>query len=707
MPLTDPWIARDSGGNAALGVNVSLIQVYLYDPTGDGFTLFPNVEFLGCSYQEGSDPGSATFRYIYGGGYGPQSFTEALDIAYTLPGTVNPGDRLVVFATRPDSQREVLFDGFALNFGFDIIQTEEPTHFAAVGVARALWDTPMEGRYQRDSSLPYTGDDVQVDLPARFNPGGLPNCTPDTGEDYPRFVDEGMAKIPDYPSRRWDLAGAACYLLWRGNPDQEVVENPLTADINDLLVAKVPTGDDFDPNDPLTYESEPIVIRDTPVTGRDWPNLLYDLIRDYGFGMCFRLSTAPGGFPLTTLDVFAQQGGPIKDLWLQPEGTDLDPFYTNMFAGSIARDVTNVVNRWEVLGALERKEASFILFPGYPATSGDGTLIANLDRYTKSHAEFNSVPGRNDKYRRYVTDEAGEGHYEPGTSEKLTTVADLSEIFDPDGEGKMVVRRRKPLGQLLSKDANGKSLRATLSISKDYYGDPGLWDGSGTWQEVQGGWTLLEEQIGIWISCENPNNWKIGESTNLDDPYKDGVVKGVEDQAQAGTSNFVLRLTCCVDGDQRLRGVAEPSERSPIPRSITRTIDASDRLRKDTVTNSSQFYEEGSEPGDIVVRDDTETAEAEAAAARNATELGVLEGDGILIPYLTTYYRIGDRIRSINGRGLSLRTDKGTLSNPDLPVIVAVEHDGVSQTTRLSLSDAGTARVNYERRTKRRNDARV
>jgi len=741
MPLTDPWIARDEEGFALLGVDAALLQVYRYtppepppeepedpedpedpeepeepeDPEEPGppppvFEELPNVQFLGSSIQEGSDPGSAMFAYIFGGDYGPQSVAQALDISFDLPGTVDAGDRLVVFATRPDGGREAIFDGIATDFSFDLSGQSETVQIAAVGIARALWDTPIGGRYQRDASAPTDPErDVQTDIPARFNPEGLANCTPENGESYPRFLDEGMAGTPDYEGRRWDLAGAACYLVWHHNKDQPQVENPLTAELEDLLVAKVPAGEeDFDPSDPLTYEAKPIVIRDTPITGRDWPNVLYELIRDFGFGMRFRLSTTEDGKPLTTLDVFAQQGGPVKDLWLQPEGSDLDMGSTNFFAGSIGRDVTNVVNRWEVLGALERKEASFILYPGFPSASGDSASISTLDIYDRSHENFNSTEGRRNKYRLYVLDETGEGHYEPGEDEKLTTVPDLKEVFDPEDEGLMVVRRRKPIRELLTRDANGTPLRATLSISKDYYGDPGLWDGSGTWQECQGGWVLLQDRIGIWVSCEHPNDWKVGECKTAGAPYPMGVVKGVEDQAQVGTSNFVLRLTCVAETDVRLRGVAEPTERSPISRSITRTIDAGDRLRKETITNSSEFFVEGSEgETEIVVRDDTETAEYEAAAARNATELGVLEGDGITIPYLTTHYQVGDRIRSIQGRGLSLRTDKGTLINPDLPVVVAVQHDGVSQTTQLSLSDAGTARVNYERRTKRRGDGRI
>jgi hypothetical protein len=113
-------------------------------------------------------------------------------------------------------------------------------------------------------------------------------------------------------------------------------------------------------------------------------------------------------------------------------------------------------------------------------------------------------------------------------------------------------------------------------------------------------------------------------------------------------------------------------------------------------------------PGeDHLIRDDSQQAEYEAKAARNSTECGVLEGT-VMIPYYTNYYRVGDRIRSVNGRGLSFRTDGGTDASPAYPVVVAVSHDcGDDQTTTIQISDAGTARKNYERRTRRRNDGNL
>ena len=109
---------------------------------------------------------------------------------------------------------------------------------------------------------------------------------------------------------------------------------------------------------------------------------------------------------------------------------------------------------------------------------------------------------------------------------------------------------------LFSLDANRKPLRAQLSISTNYAGtQPGLWDGSGTWQPVGSGFELLRDRLGVWINAANPNAWNIQASRVAGAPYPAGVVRGVEDQVAGGSRRFTLRLTCVIEGDQ-VAGVA-------------------------------------------------------------------------------------------------------------------------------------------------------
>ena len=92
---------------------------------------------------------------------------------------------------------------------------------------------------------------------------------------------------------------------------------------------------------------------------------------------------------------------------------------------------------------------------------------------------------------------------------------------------------------------------------------------------------------------------------------------------------------------------------------------------------------------EIVVRDDSVDALAEANARRTANEAGEVAGV-VTIPRFTQAYRIGDRICSIQGRDLSLRTNAGapTEEGEVFPAVVGLswDFDGKQQTL-LQLSD--------------------
>ena len=242
-------------------------------------------------------------------------------------------------------------------------------------------------------------------------------------------------------------------------------------------------------------------------------------------------------------------------------------------------------------------------------------------------------------------------------------------------------------GELFTLDPNRKPLRARLSISTDFKGTaPGLWDGTGTWQPVGGGFELLKDRLGIWINAPNPNSWNIQASKVSGAPYPAGVVKGVEDQANASAKHFTLRLTCVVEGDQVLSATADRRPSSPTSYTITRRVDARDRYAKHVVAAGSEFNA-GSQP--VVARDDSMDALAEANARRTAGEAGEVAG-AVTIPRFTLAYRIGDRICSIQGRNLSLRTNAGapTEEGEVYPSVVGLtwEFDPRQQTI-LQLSD--------------------
>jgi hypothetical protein len=377
-----------------------------------------------------------------------------------------------------------------------------------------------------------------------------------------------------------------------------------------------------------------------------------------------------------------------KDLYLQASGNPLDPTGSNLASARLARDTAGVANVYTVEADPVRYEASFVLAPGFPVAQADASSAAAIQAFDRSDPSFSQV--NRDKYRLYVFDETGEGHWDFPSASIVETATPLTKLLGggADDPQPCVKRRRVPAGELFSVDSNRKPLKARLAVSTNYAGpSPGLWDGTGTWQPVAGGFNLLDDRLGIWVNVPNPNGWNIGAPTMTTVmPYPAGVVKGVEDQANPGAPHFVLRLTCVIEGDSALKAKAGLRPSSSTSFAVTRRVDAGGRYFKQVIAAGSEFNTTASP---VVVRDDTADADAEACARRLAGEAGEVAGSAT-IPRFTNAYRIGDKVRSIVGRNLSLRTNAGA---PDeegevFPAVVGLtwDFDG-KQHTVLQLSD--------------------
>lgn len=700
----DPWLPGELKDPPPARRPGAVVRVHRYTPSPGGgsppiYDELDNVQCLWIERRVGADPGLAAFQYDFGrrDPEAPSSVEQALSTASTLSKVVDADERLVVSTQRPDGSPVVLFDGFVRSFGMALAGSQERVDFHAVGVAVRLKDEIVRGGLWRHASAADDAEaNVETDLPAVFNPKGLANASPEDADVYtegflhPAFIDPN---IPGLGQRKWTLPMAARYLIYRHNADENYVRNPIGPDLDDLLVARTPKdGVPFDFDDPGSFDSKPIVVSDRPISGRDWPNLLRTMLAAYNFEMGYVLSLDADGNPLTTLKLWHRQAAPIKDVWLQPRGSSLDERLSNVGHAQLRRDLADVVTDWTVEGALKRFEASFILAPGFPMSSSDGANSASLQSYDKSHADWPTT--NHDAYRLYLFDETGEGHYAVGTATKLTTATSLDDVL---GEDQYVRRRRKPIGDLLTRDAGGQPLKARLSYSTDYAGPkPGIWDGTGTWRPIERGYELLKDRIGIYIEIDNPNSWAVGDDPATGAP---SLLYGVESQCVVVSGRtFHLRLTVCIDGDDVVKGVASASGYSPLLDPVHRVLDARDRYRLDTVAAKSEFNDTD-DP--VVKRDDAEAADAEAAMNRAATEAGVLDGS-VVIPYLTDYCQPGDVIRKINGRELGLRTDGGSDSTPVYPLVESVRQDfDGRQTTTLKLSDATATRAVLERRIRR------
>lgn len=835
--LSDPWLPDPVDGAIPLAFPCAPVVCSKYDPANSStpFTILTNVICQAISQRLGANPPTARFRYIFGTGDpdAPQSFEEALSTEIALPRSVDVDDRIVVHAQRPDGSWHVLFDGFALGFHLGLSGGQESVSFDAIGAVKAAWNSPVTGSVWRDSGSTSdpTADDILIDLPGHFNPQGRPNCVPSAGwsrEDFnafPVFMDASNP-FADY----WDLPGAVRYLIYSSTERNPVddLDLPEGEYLDTLLVTQEPRTDIpkfFDPDDPTTYTVSSILVADMPIDGKPWPQIVEHLIGDKGFAFAWEL-TADADDELTLpkprhfLNLFRPQSDRDgrdrprnpKQVWLQPRGTWLDMSYTNLGSMSISRDVTEVVNEWDVVGDLEEWEASFILDPGFPVSlsmPGDIAAYNKETNKTLDGTHFN-------KYRLFVADESGEGHYHVGGDTPIYDPLDLDDIlgvpvdpetglpmeadpdtgeFDPMGVRQYVHRRRPTLAHIFTKDGRGQPYSCKLAYSFDYkangmqtltpsgtltsgaftlgVGDettgslaynadapaikaalsalptvgagnvtcsggpirtapvyvffagdlagaevpdiavtpsgvtggtigqttqspggkktPGLWDKSGTWLPIAGGFKVLPDRIGVYLTCQKPNAWTVGTTGG----GKDVVLKVIECLEAPSNVNrpFWLRLTCAFRGDKRVRGTAsKDATDSLLSETVKRTVEARDRYKKQTVAKSSEF---APDDANHVIRDDTDNAYAEAVAMQQATQGGILAGP-ITIPRFTDYYKLGDRIDRINGRPLGFRTDDNGESQPIYPIVEGITWtlDGEQRTT-LSMSDANLARRSY------------
>ena len=522
----------------ALPLDGAAVSVFtsLYDrsrPTGNRYTLLPNVRCERVAYRAGAAPATAQFSYVLDTADPDNPFPAfaadlwPLDAAGT--GVVAYGDELVVFAVNADGNVCLLFDGFADAPQINITDSAQSVTFTASSVHIRCWDYPVHKAIYRDADDPEQGKEVPTELPARFNPDGNPNCTPDdhdvnsapgsTGPEYPVFLDWRIARKPD-PRTFWTLGKFARYLLntrpTGTNSDLDFVDNPKSkflSGLDSFLQAIKPASGNTGPidvTDASTYEAADIVLDDLNASDHPWPEVLAQALDRHGFGFRFRTgqdATTPLPEPINDLQIFRKDGlwePAPKPLKLQDWRANLDPGRCNVGELKLVRDGRDAANRFRVVTRLARYEVSVVLAPGFTILSSDAD---NPGQFATT-ALLTATGSARRAYRWFVADEAGDGHWDLTNVDWVTDKPlDLADVFgkpkNPDSPAKYVKRLRPGLEMLVAQDDQGKPYKADLSISYDYAGPtpPALWDfedsGSGTWQPLGTvGWRLLTRSAG-------------------------------------------------------------------------------------------------------------------------------------------------------------------------------------------------------------------
>ncbi len=714
---------------SAIAIPAAPVIVCLYDSTAENpYTILPNVYCLRIDYREGPEPPLARFQYLMGDlleaalGW-PSQFEQLWPIDAQGDYLVQTDDRLVVLTQDPEGNPVVLFDGFAQIPQADVSSQSQSVTFVAQGVAIRLWDMPIFGRLQRDASnsTDTSGEsDVFVELPCRFNPsdssvgtngGYVGNCVDDYteldgGVTYPIFLDPLCSERGEGVTTFWQVGDAMSYLLQSEPSPMDAGGNPYVvyppfATLQDILSCQAPP-DNGTLNSSDAQET-PIEIRDYDASNKPVAEAWAELLRYCGFVMVFFTETDSDGNPQTSLKIVRKDAlatAAPKLLYLAAEGAGtLDLTANNVTALHLARDLNQVVNSWAVETGPKQVEISVILAPGFQPASGDAS---DRKPFFLSNAPDATTDERR-RYRWWIADECGDGHWNVQEAEWVENMPiDLTKIFPVDdaGDYTYVDRYRPGDKTLISKDTDGKPLKATLEIIlNEQSGDPELNNGGTGWITIPHGWRLLEDRLGIEVTVNDPDDWDTGATKKSDGTPAQLHIRALTWMASPTTeTDFMLRLTTVIDSDQRIQAEAPKRTASPTQFARQRTADGKDHFQYCTIDLSSRYYGEqtdiNGDPGDntnpLVMRDDTKAATTHAEQLRSAHEFPTLAGSATL-PFITDYYQIGDRVQIIQGRNANLQINVGIDQGetPCYPWITAFAWDfqGDKQQTILQFSD--------------------
>lgn len=638
------------------------------------------------------------------------------------------GDRIGVVGITPRGRLRWLFDGFVTTPEAHVSGRQYHVPLQAVGTPIREFDLPLKGSLWRDAFLP--GDpeaNVETALPARFNPDGRANAAGDPQEDgswdavleeegvpeedqfhFPIFLDplaveNDPARVAGWV-RRWDLGMAARYVLARGNADQEFVKRPHWGAINNALSALVPkSGGAIDPEDDRTFARVPILAPDRTVSDQPYPLALWNLIEPFGFAFTWVLESDQNDLPTWRLKFLRERdnlGTITKTIGLQPAGETIDPGRSMVRGFALARDAARVVNAYSVTTRPDRIEVGMVLVPGFRVEASDADE-ANKPRWK---TDYTGSDGDLQKFRLWIADEAGEGHWDYGAGGLGDWVADAPISLDAAfGEGNWVVRRRPGRRALVTTDANGEPLRGGVSLLFGYEGGAGLWDGTGTVAPGKLGFEALSDRLGVRLTCGDPANVQLtpgdGNPNGPGNYLSGGVINLVDWLTDASRiadplQRPYLLLTCTIEADQAIEAVTGRRVSCPLDYTVRRYVDGRDRFARERVHRSSRYFDKSQAdakfPDFITKRDDSRKALEYAEGLRSATEMPVV-GGALEVGRLVNAYQLGDRLAGIAGRKLSLESNVNAEAGekPRYPAVVGVTwtNEGNAQRTVVQIDD--------------------
>lgn len=450
-------------------------------------------------------------------------------------------------------------------------------------------------------------------------------------------TDPATAINGDVEALEWTLAQAVMTLCVLANPDQSFLENPSQKELDE------------------TFKNAPDLKNWKLPNNAYLPELLDRLLHPHGFDWYLKPVLVTDEVRLR-LRFFKRGDGQKVELYRGRTGTLVSAGEDNLTDAEVDWNIADIANRIRVLGGFETFEFTVELKRGWLEDEDDNTAD-NLKK-TDPESDYKS---HIHAWRRWVLNEAGDY---AGTRPTVDNDHPWLQIAEGDYFNVRLVtnnpvdlpRRRKFL-RPLKLDRDGERTEILVEA----------WDpAEDTWNRI-GGWSLLEQECGIYFDGDTP---------------PDDLIKLGKDAR--------LRITACIESDERLSAFIGNTASSPTAAEIELVIDASDRFFYRQIVMSepyrSSFYdpEIPPQPGEFDTRSDYDRLYTYAEKVLQAEDSARITAT-FKLKGINTSYEIGQIVEKIRGRNVSLNRNSEKVKEKRYPQIVRIVHDFEAQSTALEV----------------------
>ncbi|MEE8045665.1 MAG: hypothetical protein V3T49_02375, partial [Dehalococcoidia bacterium] len=472
--------------------------------------------------------------------------------------------------------------------------------------------------------------------------------------------------LPTVGAEEWKLRNAIGRICLEANEDEDFILNPelATEDFKDA-----PAPDNI-----------------TLTRGEYLPAYLDAMLPPHGMDWYVALSLEQSDSDDDDSDMVVQPRivvyrigkGVSKTVHWQDVAEELDLKKQNLRTASISQDIGTIANEIVCHGSRKEYEITIELYRAWPEADdalGPDDLRKDIENSPESQYET-----KENVWRKFVGNEAAD------YSELRKNVRPIPKappnLKDALAGLDITPARRMRMGKMLKTNDSGMRLQPRLSYR---------WaDGptnAGLWRTIPpewpgGGYQILTNEIGVLFTGDAPP----------------------EDLMDMG-DDARLRLTGTLTDNTRLEAIATPQFGSPNSRTVTLFLDVSDRFhfRKGLLTGGALDWDGHNAQGvqqnftsqavgveaafGIATDEQDDTKAIEEYAEKNLTNENAATVEASLVLHgIHTSYDIGDIIKKIEGREISLNRKFDPDPESTFVQITGIDYDFENQQTRLILA---------------------